>query len=49
MEVPINTELANMKEMSDSFLDGFIKGELKAVYYSVTVDGTKLGCTDCAN
>ncbi len=49
MEVPINTEIANMKEISDSFLDGFINGELKAVYYSVTVDGKKLGCTDCAN
>lgn len=49
MEVPINTELANAKRMSDSFLDGFINGTLKAVYYSVTVDGKKLGCTDCAN
>lgn len=49
MEVPINTELANAKEMSDAFLDGFLEGTLKAVYYSVTVDGKKLGCTDCAN
>ena len=49
MEVPINTELANARELSETFLDGFINGELKAIYYSVTVDGKKLGCTDCAN
>lgn len=49
MEVPINTELANMKEISDSFLEGFNKGTLKGVYYSITVDGKKIGCTDCAN
>jgi ribonucleoside-diphosphate reductase alpha chain len=48
MEIPINTEIANGKTMSDAFLDGFIKNELKGIYYSVSVDGDK-GCTDCKN
>jgi len=49
MECPINTELTNIKKISDEILDGFSKKELKCVYYSLTVDGKNSACTDCAN
>jgi len=50
MEVCINPELTSIKQISDSILDGFEKKELKAVYYSLTIDGTKdSACVDCAN
>jgi len=50
MEVLINPELTTIKQISDEIIDGFDKKELKAVYYSLTIDGKKDdGCTDCAN
>ncbi len=49
MEVAINPELSTIKQISDSITDGFLKDEIKAVYYSVSIDGLKEGCTDCAN
>jgi len=50
MEVAINPELTNIKLISDAILDGFKKKKLKAVYYSITIDGKKeSACLDCAN
>lgn len=50
MEVNINPDLTTIKQISDAFLNGFKNKELKAVYYSLTIDGKKGdGCTDCAN
>jgi len=49
MELFINPEITNIKKISDNILDGFKNKELKAVYYSLTIDGKKVGCTDCAN
>ena len=50
MEVNINPELTTIKLISDAILDGFKKKELKAVYYSLTIDGKKeTNCTDCSN
>lgn len=50
MEVLINPALTDIKQVSDMILEGFETEELKAVYYSLTIDGTKeSGCTDCAN
>lgn len=49
MEVFINTETTSIKMLSDAFLEGFENEELKAVYYQLTVDQKKEGCTDCAN
>lgn len=50
MEVLINPELTTIKSVSDAILQGFMNKELKAVYYSLTVDTTKQsGCSDCAN
>jgi hypothetical protein len=48
MEVPINPELTSIKKISDAIIDGFRKGELKAVYYSLSVDGNTV-CENCAN
>ena len=49
-EVYINPELTNIKKISDEILDGFDKKELKAIYYSLTIDHKEReGCTDCAN
>lgn len=49
-EVYINPELTTIKKISDEILDGFDKKELKAVYYSLTIDHKEReGCTDCAN
>ena len=50
MEVNINPSLTTIKKISDELLDGFKSKELKAVYYSLTIDGTKEeACSDCAN
>jgi ribonucleoside-diphosphate reductase alpha chain len=49
MEVAINTNIANMKDISDAILSGFKNKELKAVYYSLSINGDKAGCSDCAN
>lgn len=50
MEVYINPENTNIKLLSDAFLDGFLSDELKAVYYSLSIDAKKSeGCLDCAN
>lgn len=50
MEININPEIAKINEISDAILKGFDSGELKAVYYSLTIGREKdNGCTDCAN
>ena len=49
MEVLINPELTNIKNISDAIIEGFHTGELKTVYYSLTIDTKKETCTDCAN
>jgi ribonucleoside-diphosphate reductase alpha chain len=50
MEVFINPESTNIKLISDAILEGFTDEELKAVYYSLSIDAKKdPGCTDCAN
>ena len=50
MEININPELTTIKEISDAIIDGFLSNELKAVYYSLTIDGKKSeGCVECAN
>jgi len=49
MEVLINPDLTKISTISNAVLDGFSKKELKAVYYSLTVDSTKEACTDCSN
>jgi len=50
MEININPEICKINEISDAILEGFDKGELKAVYYSLTIDGKKSdACADCAN
>ena len=50
MEVCINPELTDISLISDAIIEGFKRKELKAVYYSLTIDGQKdSGCTDCAN
>jgi ribonucleoside-diphosphate reductase alpha chain len=50
LEININPELCKINEISDAIIDGFNSGELKTVYYSLTIDGKKSSaCTDCAN
>ena len=50
MEININPALAKINEISKSIIDGFISGQLKAVYYSLTIDGKKdSACADCSN
>ena len=50
MELNINPALTNIKEISEAILAGFKSKELKAVYYSLTIDGKKSeGCVSCAN
>ncbi len=49
-EVYINPELTSIKKISDEILDGFDKGEIKALYYSLTISAKEReNCTDCAN
>lgn len=49
MEVFINPDLTSFKDISDTILFGFKTRQLKGVYYSVTIDAKKEGCTDCEN
>jgi len=55
MEININPVLTSIKEISDAILEGFKTKELKAVYYSLTINPDKPNndepaiCTDCAN
>jgi len=50
MEININPSLCKINEISDTIIDEMSNGYLKAIYYSLTIDGTKgEGCTDCAN
>jgi ribonucleoside-diphosphate reductase alpha chain len=49
MEVPMNLATADIKSISDTILTGFDEGELKGVYYSLTIDGRETACSDCAN
>ena len=50
MEININPMLVKINKISDALLEGFIDGDLKAVYYSLTIDNKRdSGCTDCAN
>lgn len=58
MELIINPDITNIKNISNSIIDGFDNG-LKAVYYSRTVqiqedgsksvDGKTISCASCAN
>jgi len=50
MELFINPENTNIKLISDSILNAFKNKELKAVYYSLTIDSKESNkCIDCAN
>lgn len=50
MELTINPDLSpSIKSISDVIVDSMLSGELKAVYYSLTIDGSAHICTDCAN
>jgi ribonucleoside-diphosphate reductase alpha chain len=51
MEININPELCKINEISDIISDRMLNGDLKTVYYSLTIDNKKNGegCTDCAN
>jgi ribonucleoside-diphosphate reductase alpha chain len=46
MELNISPEICKINEISDAIIEGFLDGDLKTVYYSMTVDGA---CTDCGN
>ena len=54
-ECAINPALTNIKNISDAIIDGFDSGELKAIYYSLTIDpknpetNHEAGCVTCAN
>lgn len=50
MEININPEICKINEISDAIIDRFLNGDLKTVYYSLTIDAQKGdGCTDCSN
>lgn len=50
MEININPEICKINEISDAIIDGFASGNLKTVYYSLTIDGKKgESCQDCSN
>lgn len=50
MELTINPDLTpDIKTISDEILEGFASKELKAVYYSLTIDAKKYECEGCAN
>ena len=50
MELTINPDMSpSIKSISDTILKAFLEKLLKAVYYSLTVDGSAHICTDCAN
>jgi ribonucleotide reductase alpha subunit len=55
-EVNINPDLQTADEISDAFVDGFINGSLKTIYYSLTIgkdddlnNKKESSCPDCAN
>jgi len=50
MELTINPDLSpSIKGISDEIIKGFRSKELKAVYYSLTIDAKKFACESCAN
>lgn len=51
MELTINPDMSpDIKSISDEIIDGMLSGELKAVYYSLTISSTKdSSCEGCAN
>lgn len=50
MELTINPELnPDISVISNAILHGFKKKELKAVYYSLTIDAKNYSCESCAN
>jgi len=55
MELNMNPNLSNIDTIADAIIEGFLAGDLKAVYYSTTLDkdgkskDKKQECTDCAN
>lgn len=50
MELTINPEMSpNIKSIVDEIMDGFKQKELKAVYYSMTIDAKTYQCEGCAN
>ena len=48
MEVVISPEKDNIKDISDALLNGF-SDNLKALYYSRTIDRSSVSCVSCAN
>jgi len=46
MEMNITPEGCKINEVSDALIDAFLYGDLKTVYYSMTIEG---GCSDCGN
>ena len=48
MEVVISPEKDNIKDISDALLNGF-SDNLKALYYSRTLDRSSVSCVSCAN
>ena len=51
MEININPEICKINEISDTIVDRMLNGDLKTVYYSLTIDGKKGndGCQECSN
>ena len=55
MELNMNPNLSTIVDIADAIMEGFLKGDLKAVYYSTTLDkednkkDSKEVCLDCAN
>lgn len=50
MELTINPDMSpSIKSISDEIVDGMLAKELKAVYYSLTIDGKNAVCEGCAN
>lgn len=50
MELTINPDLSpSIKSISDEIIEGMLDQEIKAVYYSLTIDGTSHKCEGCAN
>jgi len=51
MEININPTICKINEISDTIVDRMLNGDLKTVYYSLTIDGKTgdSGCQSCAN
>lgn len=50
MELTINPDLSpSIKSISDAIIEGMLDQEIKAVYYSLTIDGTSHKCEGCSN